>query len=253
MDYMYIKKHLGEEWLTKQLEIFESKLWVNIPELRNKVSNEPTNFLLKKIDELIQKLENVKGFDKWVNEAKTSKTFEDCLFEIMIFENLLSKADLMEIKPNNPHNNKVPEALVVKRKNKFYIEAKKLRKIPNSSENKINLLLSNTRDKFKLSNGILFIGCFDFFGYDNDEVKIKKEIEELKKEVERKLNNSRENSRILAVALTNIYIQTDMKKSSLQKRFYLIPRPENLGGFNEKSLREIFDVDGFLVKENIFE
>ncbi len=251
MDYSYIKKHLGENWLKEQFKAIESKLWIEKPELRDKISNEPIYFIIKKIDELIQKLENIKGFDKWAIEAKTSKKFEDCLFEIMIFENLFGKSDNIEIKPNNYR--RVPEALVIKGKNKFYIEAKNLSKIPSSSENKINRLLSNARDKFKLSKGILFIGCFDFFTYENDEVKIKEELKKLKKEVERKLNNFRENSRILAVVLTNCYIQTDMNKSSLKKCFYLIPRPENLGGFNEKVLKEIFDVDEFLIKEDIFE
>jgi hypothetical protein len=43
-----------------------------------------------------------------------------------------------------------------------------------------------------------------------------------------------------------------MEKSSLQKAFYLIPRPQRLGGFNTESFREIFDVNEFLVKEDIF-
>ncbi len=251
MNNEYIKKYLGENWLKNQLEVFNQQLWIAQPEFRGKVSNAPVRFMLEKIDGLIKKLESVTGFEKWALEAKTSKSFEDCLFEIMIFENLLGKADYMEIKPNN--HGKTPEAVIIKGKDKFHIEAKKLNKIPSSLINKVSHLLKNTRDQFKLSRGILFIGCFDFFTYEKSEVKIKEELNELKDQIERKLHNFRENRKILAVVLTNFYIQTDMKNSSLQKQFFIIPRPVQLGGFKDEDLREIFDVDNFLVKENIFD
>lgn len=249
MDYPNILKYLGENWLTRQMAFIESKQWIE-EVARDKMSLAPAMHLLAKIDELISKLERVEGFDKWAKEASTSKSFEDCFFEIMIFENLYRKADSFEIKPNSSINDKVPEASITKGNELFYIEAKKLEKIPPSVVNKVNTLLARTRKKFAPRKGILFIGCFDFFHYEGDKPKAKKEFQELKAEVERKLRNHRENSRILAVMLTNIYIQTDMEKSSFQKIYYLVPRPENLGGFNESKFREIFDVDGFIEDEN---
>ena len=46
------------------------------------VTNDIVFSVLEKIDQLRAKFEKVENFSQWVDEAKTSKIFEDCLFEL---------------------------------------------------------------------------------------------------------------------------------------------------------------------------
>lgn len=236
MEFHSLTKHFGSKWIEEQIATMSS---IFVPDnLRFK--------FMEKIEELVQKLEIIPGFNKWVNDAR-SGDFEDFFFELMIFENLYKKADYMEIKPEN--YGKTPEALIEKGE-KFYIEAKKLNGIPNNTNTKLNTLIKDARQKFKLSRGILFIGCFGLFSYENGEPKPSKEFRDLVEEATRKLNSDRENTRIVAVVLTNIYVQTDMEKLSIQKRYNLLRRPEHKKGFNENKFKELFDVDGWVEEDS---
>lgn len=67
-----LKEHLGEDWLRSQMNSSEYR---QFPEIGLKV--------LSKIGDIIKKLEHIKGFGKWVNEAKTSLSFKDYCLTIL--------------------------------------------------------------------------------------------------------------------------------------------------------------------------
>src|SRR3989344_8058030 len=149
MNYLNIKKHLGEDWLKNQLEEIEKKDWVKEGIPKEMVTNNIAFSVLEKIDEVIVKFEDIKNFSKWVEEAKTSKNFEDCLFELMALENLLLKSDLVELKPNNIISGLVPEALIKKDNKTLFIEMTKLKSMEGSTQNKVEKLFGKARNKFR--------------------------------------------------------------------------------------------------------
>jgi len=247
MDYLNIKKHLGEDWLKNQLEEIEKKDWVKEGIPKEMVTNNIAFSVLEKIDEVIVKFEDIKNFSKWVEEAKTSKNFEDCLFELMALENLLLKSDLVELKPNNMISGLVPEALVKKDDINFFVEMTKLKSLPTSIQNKVDRLSKKSRDKFRGSQGVHFIGTFDFFKFENDIAKPLPQFGLLKRMINSRFERG-SNSSILAFILVNIYVAYNPKlnRTFVQKRFDIINKPENKGGLPLSFFESIFDVNGFI-------
>lgn len=247
MEYAKIRHWLGETWLKNQIKMIEERTWIKLDVVRNDILTEPAYFMLNKINDIIGKLEHLEGFSRWADDIREDeKNFADFIFELLVFENLSKEDNELIIKPEN--NGKYPDALLKTKNDSFYIEVKNIHGVPSSQISKANRLLTKTRNQFgPLKKGFLFIGCFGFFIHQKDSIKIKSELEEFKKEIERKLNNARENRRIRAVVLTNFYIETNFQDSSLQKYFYLVPRPE----FDEKHFREIFNVDEFVTREDV--
>ncbi|MBL7148292.1 MAG: hypothetical protein ISS82_05695 [Nanoarchaeota archaeon] len=244
MSYKNIKKHLGEEWLNNQIKIFETKKWIKI-EPKKELSNEPAFYLLKKIDELLLKFEKVDGFFQWTLEAKTTKIFENVLFELMVLDNLLLNSDSLKLKVINSSNNSIPEALIKKGEDVFYVEMTKLKGIPKSIQNKVNNLFTKSKTKFNNSQGIHFIGVFDFFEYPTENEKILPQFNLLKKFIQLRFERGFGSS-IIAFVLVNFIINTNFKKSSILKKYYLINKPLEKGGKPSKFFEDIFDVDDFI-------
>lgn len=246
MNYENIKKHLGEEWLNEQITSIETKKWISKNESNIKLPTPPAYQFLEKINLLIGRFENVEGFSKWVEEAKTTKTFEDHLFELMVMDNLLRKTDSLKLKIPNPNNGSEPEALAKKGEDSFYIEMKKFRDLPSSSTNAAKRLFNKARDKFEGSQGILFVGAFNFFEYSNGNETILPEFNLLKNAIKYRFERATCSS-ILAIILVNFYITTtpDFKNSSIQKRYYIINKPLNKCGKPLEFFKEIFDLDSF--------
>lgn len=240
MNYPNIKKYLGEDWLKKQLEEIEKKEWVII-------NNVIAFSVLEKIDEVLIKFKNIPNFSKWVEEGRTSKNFEDCLFELMALENLLLKSELVELKPENNINGLIPEALVKKNNINFFVEMTKLKSLPLSIQNKVDRLFKKSRDKFRGSQGVHFIGTFNFFYYENDIVKPLPQFNLLKRMINSRFERG-SNSSILAFVLVNIYVAYNPKlnKTFVQKRFDIINKPENKGGLPLSFFKSIFDVNEFI-------
>lgn len=247
MDYPNIKKYLGEDWLEKQLEEIDKKDWVREGITKDKISNEIAFSVLEKVDEILIKFENIPNFSKWIEEAKTSKNFEDCLFELMALENLLLKSDLVELKPSNDISGLVPEALVKKDGKEFFIEMTKLKSMEGSTQNKVEKLFGKARNKFRGLQGIHFIGVFNFFEFDNDIMKPLPKFNLLKKMIDFRFQKGI-NSSILAFILANIYVSYNPKlnKTFVRKRFDIINKPENKGGLPLSFFESIFDVNEFI-------
>lgn len=247
MNYSSIKKYLGENWLKKQFEEIDKKDWVKEGIPKDKVTNDIAFSVLEKIDEVIVKFENIKNFPKWVEEAKTSKNFEDCLFELMTLENLLLKSDLVELKPANSISGLVPEALVKKGDVNFFLEMTKLKSMEGSTQNKVEKLFGKARNKFRGSQGVHFIGVFNFFEFKDDAMKPLPKFNLLKRMINSRFERG-SNSSILAFILVNIYVAYNptLNKTFVQKRFDIINKPENKGGLPLNFFERIFDVNEFI-------
>ena len=247
MNYPSIKKYLGENWLKKQFEEIDKKDWVKEGIPKDKVSNDIAFSVLEKIDEVIVKFENIKNFSKWIEEAKTSKNFEDCLFELMALENLLLKSDLVELKPDNSVSGFVPEALVKKGDVNFFLEMTKLKSMEGSTQNKVEKLFGKARNKFRGLQGVHFIGVFNFFEFEDDIMKPLPKFNLLKRMINSRFERG-SNSSILALVLVNIYVAYNPKlnKTFVQKRFDIINKPENRGGLPLSFFESIFDVNEFI-------
>jgi len=247
MNYPSIKKYLGENWLKKQFEEIDKKDWVKEGIPKDKVSNDIAFSVLEKIDEVIVKFENIKNFSKWIEEAKTSKNFEDCLFELMALENLLLKSDLVELKPDNSVSGFVPEALVKKGDVNFFLEMTKLKSMEGSTQNKVEKLFGKARNKFRGLQGVHFIGVFNFFEFEDDIMKPLPKFNLLKRMINSRFERG-SNSSILAFVLVNIYVAYNPKlnKTFVQKRFDIVNKPENRGGLPLSFFESIFDVNEFI-------
>ncbi|MEX0920474.1 MAG: hypothetical protein WDZ69_02730 [Candidatus Pacearchaeota archaeon] len=245
--YENINKHLGEEWLNREIESIESKNWIKKSE-KEKVSTKPAHYLLEKIEKLIKKFEDIEGFSQWVLDAKTSRNnFEDILFELMVLDNLLNKVDFIVLKHSNPNGNFVPEAKLSKGNEHFYVEMTKLKSTPKNILNKVDGLFRKARNKFRGSQGIHFIGCFEFFDYVNDKSVPSKNYNLLKFYIQRRFERH-SNSSILAFVLVNIMIKTlpDFSKSSIDKTYEIIQKSPEKGGKQPKFFKEIFEVNDFI-------
>ena len=165
----------------------------------------------------------------------------------MALENLLLKSDLIELKPNNFVSGFIPEALVKKNETNFFVEMTKLRSLPLSIKNKVDRLFKKSRDKFKGSQGIHFIGTFGFFNYEEENLKPLPEFNLLKKMVEFRFEKG-SNSTILAFILVTIFLAYNPKlnKTFVLKRFDIIRKPEEKGGLPLSFFESIFDVDEFI-------
>ncbi|MBS3075059.1 hypothetical protein J4429_01220 [Candidatus Pacearchaeota archaeon] len=247
MNYPSIKKYLGENWLKKQFEEIDKKDWVKEGIPKDKVSNDIAFSVLEKIDEVIVKFENIKNFSKWIEEAKTSKNFEDCLFELMALENLLLKSDLVELKPDNSVSGFVLEALVKKGEVNFFLEMTKLKSMEGSTQNKVEKLFGKARNKFRGLQGVHFIGVFNFFEFEDDIMKPLPKFNLLKRMINSRFERG-SNSSILAFVLVNIYVAYNPKlnKTFVQKRFDIVNKPENRGGLPLSFFESIFDVNEFI-------
>ncbi len=244
MVYENIKKWIGEDWLNKQEEFISTKKWIERSELKDKISNSPAFYLLEEIDKLIKKFEDIEGFSQWALEAKTTDNFEDALFELMVLDNLLLKSDSLKLKVINQVNGKIPEALIRKEEKVFYVEMKKLKDLPNSIPNKVSKLFEKARNKFKGSQGILFIGTFNFFEYPEGNKKMLSEFNLLKKIIQFRFERGLGSSTI-AFVLVNFVIKTNFEKTGIEKEYYIINKPLKNGGMPTKFFKDIFDVDSF--------
>lgn len=247
MNLIFIKKHLGDEWLKNELEKISEKDWIDGALSKENISNNPAYYVLEKIDKLIKKFESVEGFDQWAIEAKKSgKSFKHFLFELMVLDNLFSKSDEIILKISNPSNGAVPEALIKKGENSFYVEMTFLEGLPKNLLTKVNSLFNKSTKKFKDSQGIHFVGSFNFFEYEGDvriplpQFKLLNKLIALR--YERGFGSS-----IMAVVPTEFVVKTtpDFKKTSLEKFFYLNAKPLKKGGLPDEFFESIFEVDEF--------
>ncbi len=249
MEYFNIRKYLGDDWLKRQLEEIENINYVKGEISKDQIVNDIAFPFLGKIDEILIKFENIENFSEWIKEAKTSKSFEDCLFELMALENLLLKTDKLILKPVNNISKLVPEALIEKNNKELFIEMTKLKDIKGSYKNKVEKLFGKARNKFKGSQGIHFIGIFDLFNYIGENEFPLRGFHELKNTIQMRFN-FRENKSIQAFVLTNIFLvyNPQLKRTFVQKRYYLLNKPEDKGGFPTSFFDSIFDVDRFIEK-----
>lgn len=247
MGYDNIRKYLGDGWLKNQLSEIERKDIVveGIP--KEMVAQEIAPSVFEKIDELLTKFTKIKNFSQWVREAKSSKTFEDCLFELMALENLLTKTDKIELKPINVLTKLVPEALIEKDNTLLLIEMTNLKSVDGSYKNKVEKLFGKVRNKFKGSQGIHFIGIPKFFKHEGENVVPLKEFSQLQTTIQARFN-FRENKAIQAFILTYIFLAYNPKlqKTFVQKRYYIINKPEDKGGLPLSFFDKIFSVDDFM-------
>lgn len=164
----------------------------------------------------------------------------------MVLEDLLLKSDSTILKPINPINNKSPEALIKKGEDRFYIEMKKLRELPNSISNKADSLFKKAREKFIGLQGILFIGTFDFFDYPQGNETILSEFNLLKKLIQFRFKRGYGSSTI-AFILVNFVIKTtpNFEKTGLEKQYYIINKPSEKGGKPSRFFEDILEVDSF--------
>jgi len=248
MGYTNVKKYLGADWLKKQLEDIEKKDWVREGIPKEMITNDIAFSVLKKIDKLLIKFEKVENFSQWVNEAKTSKTFEDCLFELMALENLLLKTDNLILKPVNPISRLVPDALIEKDNKILLIEMTKIKSLKGSYKNKVEKLFGKVRNKFRGSQGIHFIGVFNLFKHDGDKEIPLEEFSQLQNTIQMRFN-FRKNKPIQAFVLTNIFLAYNpkLKKTFVQKRYYILNKPEDKGGLPLSFFDSIFEVDDFKI------
>ena len=158
-------------------------------------------------------------------------------------ENLLLKMDSFKIKARN--ENSVPEALVKKGEDEFYIEMKKLKTVPHSIYNSVGELFKKSRNKFKSSKGILFVGTFDFFKYPGGKQMASPEFKLFKRLISLRFERGFGSS-IIAIILVNFVIKTDLNKIILGKEYYIINKPQEKGGKSLKFFEDIFEVDSFV-------
>jgi hypothetical protein len=246
MTFPYIRKHLGDDWLERELRILGTGNWIQDPSYTKYAKLGYTVF--ERIDDLIKKLEGISGFDKWALEAKTSKaSFKDCLLEIMVLEHLNANTDHMEMKPEM-NGLPVPEARLTTGNEVLLVEVKRLDGIPSKIRNKVSNLFTKIRKQFGSSSGIAFIGCSDFFISQEGSIMPKKEFRDLIVEVERRLLNPKHDRSIKAVFLVNIDIMMNpiLKKAFFRKHLFLVRRPESSGGLSEERIRQMIEVDGFV-------
>ncbi len=200
MDYPYIKKYLGKEWLENQLDLVNSGEWIDEGIPKKKVIW-MGHYTIKIIDQLIGKHKDVEGFQKWAKESKTSKVFGDCLFELICFDELL-KSNKLIIKSKNI--NKIPDAFL--KDEKIYVEMTNLKDIPLSIELKVNDLCEKSQERFENSLGIHFIGVNNFFEYNEklDKLIPKKELSILANDLRKKLVKLNKN--VLGFILVHNYL-----------------------------------------------
>ena len=253
MEFPYIEKHLGNTWVKKEVETLQKADWIKNPQYKSHV--EIGFQVFGRIDELIGKLEHIKGFGKWALQASTSNSFKDFLLEIMVLEHLHKHADQIEIKPDRIEGIPVPEAEIVKDNDKLLVEVKRIEGIPPNIRNKVSRLFTKIREQFGDSSGIAFIGCPDFFINDHEKLIPKPEFGELIVEVERRLMNPNYDRSIKAVFLTNVDVMfnPNVNKAFVRKYFFLVRRPEDIQGISEDKIRKLIEVDGFVeVDSNFF-
>jgi hypothetical protein len=246
MDFPKIKEHLGEEWLNKELEIINNQKWVEKQEERDGRYLSAGLFLLNEINSLISKFEKVNGFKIWVEEARTSKHFGDCLFELMSIDVFFIKSDSIELKKEN--GNKIPEAFVKKENLSFFLECTRLKDLPTLMENKIHDLFKKSSHKFRNSEGIHLIGTFGFF----DDNKPNKYFRLLRLNIEKKFERGM-GSTVIAFIITNFYIVFNPKTKlpSLNKGYWLIINPNKEKKYNKSFFENLLDVEKFGVWEEI--
>ncbi len=198
MNYLYIKRYLGEERLKKELEFIEKAEWV---ESKRKKDFWMGYIVLEMVDALIRKNESITNFKKWVKEAKESKNLKDCLFELTCIDEF-SKNNKLIIKQKN--GEKIPDAFIDNEK--IYIEMTNLEDIPQSIELKVNDLCEKSQERFGNSLGIHLIGINGFFEYSKEEDKLipKKELQVLFKDLTEKVQKLDKN--ILCFLLIHNYV-----------------------------------------------
>lgn len=235
MEFPYIEKHLGKDWLQNEMQKPEYHKYGDIGVK-----------VLAKIDELINKLEHLKGFSKWAVQASTSASFADFLFELMVLQHLHKNADQIEMKPDKPQGVPVPEAEIIKNGYKILMEAKRIDGIPPNIRAKVSRLFTKIREQFGESAGIAFIECPDFFTHNHEKIIPKLEFGTLIVEIERRLMNPNSDRSIKAVFLTNVTVIFNPKLNEVfvGKRFFLVRRPEDKGGISEDKLQALIEADG---------
>jgi len=203
MDYPNIEKYLGKDWLKKEIPSMRKGEWID-KNIQKKGLIEVGFLVLGEIDNLIGENAKIHNFEKWTKEAKKSKDFQDCLFELICI-NRLSKRNKIIIKQKN--GNKTPDAFL--KDEKIYIEMTNLKEIynPDSIELKVNNLCQKSEERFGKALGIHFIGINGYFEYDKkkDSMVPKDELSTLVKDLLEKLQKLDKN--ILCFVLVNNYVK----------------------------------------------
>ncbi|HIH17904.1 MAG TPA: hypothetical protein HA282_04240 [Nanoarchaeota archaeon] len=243
MDFPKIKKYLGEEWLNRQIKIIEGGMWIEDPKGMDTKDIIPVGyFILEEINKLITKFEEIKGFDKWVKEARTSKQFKTCLFELMSIEAFIDKSDFIELKKENDDG--VPEAFVKKGEYIFFLECTLLDELKSSFENKAADLFKKSTKKFRNSEGIHLVGAFDFFGVG--KLMPTTNFHLLKRHINSRFSKGR-GSATIAYIITNFYftINPETKKMYSAKEYWLILNP-NKGEYDTYFFKNVMSVKDFI-------
>lgn len=240
VNFPIIKKHLGEKWLEDAIKFLENQKRPKNLEDREIFSG-ARDFLLVEIEKNILKFEKLKGFDAWAKEARSSKRFKDCLFELMSMEIFIEKAESMELKKEN--GEVVPEAFIKNGDLRFFLESTMLEAIPSNIENKVGDLFKKSRKKFKGSEGIHLIGTFGFF--DNEQ-KPKTELIYLKHHINKRFRGGGGKT-IISFILTNFYIAFNPDKESyfMMKEYYLLPNPNKDKKYDVETLKKMIKVNEF--------
>ena len=82
MDYLHIKKHLGERWLKSQLDFIKIGDWIERRSQKDSLIW-MGEYTLRVIDELISRYETLEGFNKWtITHTATTTAFGASVAEI---------------------------------------------------------------------------------------------------------------------------------------------------------------------------
>ena len=248
VEFSLIKKYFGKDWLEKQISFIQGGTWINNEESKKEEIKESGLFILEKIEELIKKFENFLGFDQWLKEARNSKgNFEDFFFELLTLENLVKESNNLTLKSKNEISGKVLEAEIVYNGDSYLIESTKLKKIPDSLENKVTFLFNKSTQKFRGNRGIHFVGVYDFFKYPEGNEEALPELHLLIKRIQQKFERGKGRF-VLAFVITNIFINYNpyLKKTFIQKRYTLLKNPA-YKKIPDSFFRDILVVDDFKI------
>lgn len=243
--YKNIKDQLGEKWLNNQFNSIEYE------DSKNKGLESIFKGFFAEIDTLIGKHVNVEGFKKWVKESKSSKNFEDCLFELICIDELV-KINKVIIKAKN--GDKIPDAFLEDKN--IYVEMTNLKDVPSFSsiELKVNDLCEKSQERFKDSLGIHFLGINGFFEYSekDDRLVPKKELSILIKDLQKKLQKLEKNILYFVCFHNWIGIHPNIGKSIWHREKPYVIFNGNLKPELIKNVLGDFDISGPEDSSNLF-
>lgn len=247
MDFMYenIKEYLGENWLSKE----RKKLMVELntsAEIKEKISDQ--TFL--RIDNLIEKVKYLDGFSTWVKEVKTANDVKDFIFELLCFENFMSKSIEFRLKARTP-TGKNNEGLAKIEQKEVYIEMLNIHAMDTTPRKKVHAFFKKAKSKFTDKDGVLFVGCtkIQLISDTSPDIRLSPQtvsiIDEIKKQLEHG-ENKKIGGVVLVIMAWFVNPENDYKLS-LIKNFLVLPKPKNKGGmpidffFNLINADEVLD------------